>query len=104
MTLDILAGNVFGETGSGAVTTGGGGMSVAYFLRDWTQSAFLLSGIEIVTDVLSYELQRNNGEFSRLEGSIFAGDISVLPIPEPSILSLMGVAIGALALTRRRRR
>ena len=104
MSLDLLGGNALQQSASGSVTCGGYAICAASFLNDWTQSAFILRGLEITTKILSYELIRNDGELSKLEGSIMSGGIRAIPEPDTLALLILGLAAlttgRSLALTR----
>lgn len=98
MSLDMLGGNPLQQSGGGAVHCAGYAVCAAYLWNDWTQSAFILRGLEITTKILSYELIRNDGELSKLEGSIMSGRIRA--IPEPGTLALLILGIASLRTGR----
>ena len=95
MSLDAI-GNTTTTSGAGSVQTDGGGMSAAYFGdQSWTDSTFLLRGLQITTNVIDYQLVRGDGVFDSFGGSIFASRIRRLP--EPGSGALVGLALMLLA-------
>lgn len=105
LTLDLLDGTPVSNPQQGAVHSAGGGITAVYFINsNWTDSYFILKGLHFVSNLSNYQLIRNNGEVSYFGGSIEAGYIEPITVPEPMSIPLMLTGLAALGVAMRKRR
>ena len=104
VTFDVLGGIPASSSLTGSLSTGGGGTTAAHSISsNITDSILMINGIDIVTNINSYALIRNDGEYSRFTASISASHISIAPVPEPPVLYLLAPGLlGLIGIARKK--
>lgn len=103
VSFDIFSGNLASTYINGNLNTAGGGTSAASTIRsNITDSVVNIIGIDILTNINNYTLNRNDGEYGFFMANLRAGDLRVLSVPAPAAIWLFLTGLVGLGIARRR--
>jgi len=104
VSFNLLSGSLASPNITGNLSSGGAGTSVASSISsNVTDSYASIIGIDNLTNINSYSLIRNDGEYDNITANIRAANLLVLPaVPLPAAIWLFGTAfIGLVGFSRR---